>query len=291
MRALDTYRSVVGMDSWETHDLLSIGRRRKFGAGEVLLSQGPAASYSALIVSGLVKVTAVSQADGDAFMGIRGPGDLLGEESAVTSGPPHGSSRDSRTVVATALTVTSAQVFPAVRLRRFLEEHPPAMFAVARGLCERLADAEERVVSAARDNADRRLARLLCDLERYGQSVTLPGRSGKEATGTQIPVRLTQAELASWIGACRETVDRALRRWRARKIVTTRYRAIIIHDLEALARIAGIQVTRRTRNWPAALPQGGPGRQGRPAATRDAREASVQALRKRLLGPPAVDNR
>jgi hypothetical protein len=48
-------------------------------------------------------------------------------------------------------------VFTAEQLRRFLEGNPPAMFSVAQGLCERLADAEARIASAARDNADRRL--------------------------------------------------------------------------------------------------------------------------------------
>jgi hypothetical protein len=32
--------------------------------------------------------------------------------------------------------------------------------------------------------------------------------------------------------------------------VTTRYRSIVVHDLEALARIAGIQVTHRAWNRP-----------------------------------------
>jgi Crp-like helix-turn-helix domain len=65
------------------------------------------------------------------------------------------------------------------------------------------------------------------------------------APTTQIPLRLSQAELASWIGSCRETVDRTFARWRSRGIISTRYRTIIVHDLETLARIAGIQVSRR----------------------------------------------
>lgn len=58
------------------------------------------------------------------------------------------------------------------------------------------------------------------------------------------------AELASWIGSCRETVHRTLARWRSRGIISTRYRAIVVHDLETLARIAGIQIRRRAWNWP-----------------------------------------
>src|ERR1039457_1501505 len=54
-----------------------------------------------------------------------------------------------------------------------------------------------------------------------------------------------------------ETVERALRGWRQRGIVSTGYRTIVVHDLESLARIARIEVRRRTWNWPEpAIPQG-----------------------------------
>jgi hypothetical protein len=50
------------------------------------------------------------------------------------------------------------------------------------------------------------------------------------------------------IGSCRETVDRTLARWRSRGIISTRTRRIVVHDLETLARIAGIQVRRQAWN-------------------------------------------
>ena len=156
----------------------------------------------------------------------------------------------------TAIAGGTARVFPADHLRRYLAEHAAALWPVAAGLCERLADAEERIASAARDNADCRLARLLCDLERYG----IPTTTGGQALS---PLRLSQAELASWIGSCRETVDRTLMRWRRRGIISTRYRTIIVHDLETLARVTGIQVSRQA--W--SLARGreeGPSRKGSP---------------------------
>ena len=54
----------------------------------------------------------------------------------------------------TAIAGGTARVFPADHLRRYLAEHAAALWPVAAGLCERLADAEERIASAARDNAD-----------------------------------------------------------------------------------------------------------------------------------------
>jgi Crp-like helix-turn-helix protein len=73
------------------------------------------------------------------------------------------------------------------------------------------------------------------ELERHGRPV-----SDGTAAGTVLPVSLTHAELAS-CGTCRETIDNALRCWRRRGIVTTRYRTIVVHDRERLAGIAGIE--------------------------------------------------
>lgn len=262
VRALDPYRSATGLDAWEAIGLLSLGRPRTFSQGDVLLAHGQASSQAALITSGLVKVAAVDQGSAT-FLAIRSAGDLIGEEAAVLGATPQASGSPSSLTVATALTRATARVFPAADLCQFLEAHPSAMRSVAQGLCERLADAEARIASAARDNADRRLARFLCDLERYG----IPdGTRGRE--GMAIPVRLTQAELASWIGASRETVDRALRRWRARGIVSTSQRKMVIHDVEALARIAGVNVSRR----PAV----------RSGARHPDRQATVDTLREKL---------
>ena len=132
-----------------------------------------------------------------------------------------------------------ASVFPADDLRWYLMEHPEAYPTVARDICLRLAEAEDRIASASRDNSARRLARLLCELERYGFD-----DSSGQAPGRRLPVKLSQAELGSWIGVTRETASKILCGWRNRRIISTDYRTIIVHDFPALARIAGA--------WPAA---------------------------------------
>jgi CRP/FNR family transcriptional regulator, cyclic AMP receptor protein len=236
MRALDGFGRPPRLGALQ--GLASLGRRRVFSPGQVLFSQAAGASHAALIVSGLVKTTAVSPGGHETFLAIRGPGELLGEDAAFRG--TQGYSADGRQVVATALTEAIACVFPAGQLQRFLHDHPAAIFAVARSLGDRLAEAETRICSAGRDNADRRLARLLCDLERYGE----PAGNGPGG-GTTLPVPLSHSELAAWIGSCRETVDRALGRWRDRGIISTAYRTIVIHDRQALGRIAGIRVPSR----------------------------------------------
>jgi CRP/FNR family transcriptional regulator, cyclic AMP receptor protein len=227
-----------------------LGRSRRFYKRQLVLTHGVPAQHAALITNGLVKVTLPRTSESEAASGdktglllsIRGPGDLVGEETAILDEvSPTGAGYKAGRFMVTAITDGTARVFPADHLRRYLAEHPAALWPVAAGLCERLADDEERIASAARDNADRRLARLLCDLERYG----IPARTYYLEPGAQITLGLSQAELPSWIGTCRETVDRTFTRWRRRGIISTHRRTIIVHDFETLARIAGIQVTRR----------------------------------------------
>jgi CRP/FNR family transcriptional regulator, cyclic AMP receptor protein len=217
-----------------------------------MLTHGVPGQHAALITSGMVMVTMPPSVDGSeaghsgksrTLLSIRGPGELVGEEAALLDERELGATVGHRPglFVVTALTDVDARVFPAEQLRRYLAQHPTVLWSVTSGLCYRLADAEARIASAARDNADCRLARLLCDLERYGDRAS-------DLEGTEIPLKLSQAEFASWIGSCRETVDRTFARWRSRGIISTRYRRIVVHDLGALARIAGIRVSRRAWN-------------------------------------------
>jgi CRP/FNR family transcriptional regulator, cyclic AMP receptor protein len=249
MRALDAGRSGV-----RELEAAGLGRVRQFYPGDPVPSNGTPGQHVALITGGLVKVTmldAGSRApDGKAetLLSIRGRWDLVGEETVILdqASTAAGSGHSASHLMVAALTHGSARVFPAEQLRRFLHEHPAVLWPIAAALCERLADAEARIASTASDNADRRLARLLCDLERHGypDTDTVGWRSG-----TRIPLELSHAELASWIGSCRDTVGRILARWRRRGIISTGYRTIVVHDLGTLARIAGVQVRRRTWNW------------------------------------------
>ena len=256
MRALNDYLRGAWRPGTRELAAAGLGRSRRFSPGQLVLTHGVPGQHAALITSGLAKVTlpdagaleaATPGNKAETLLSIRGAGELVGEEAAILDDLSLGAAAGYGTgrFMVTALTDGDARVFSAEQLRRFLAEHPALLWPIAAGLCERLAAAEARIASAARDNADCRLARLLCDLERHGG---VPDYD--EVPGTQIPLKLSQAELASWIGSCRETVDRILARWRSRGIISTRYRTIIVHDLETLARIAGIQIRRRTWNWP-----------------------------------------
>jgi CRP/FNR family cyclic AMP-dependent transcriptional regulator len=262
VRALDRNGVLRGLSTRAELELRSLGTQRQFGSGAVLFPRalfppGPTLSCAVRISEGLVKLTATSPGGRETVLSLHGAGDLLGEEGALRhqqDDQHHGAvTRDrrrpvmrDRRVLATALTAVTACAFPPQAMSRFLSSHPEVLADVAIGLCERLEEAEARIASAGRDDANRRLAALLCDLERYGVPAVL-GSWPRLLTGTELPVKLSHADLAAWIGSCPETVGRAIRGWRGRGILSTPHRGVIIvHDLEALARIAGVQVSRRS---------------------------------------------
>ena len=251
MRAFDQQHRFAGRPvPLDERGPLSLGSARPFAAGQQLLANSSPPTHAALITRGLVKVTAPvpnlwSGRELDSTTGtllsIRGPGDFLGEEGAVLGDPPGGYMHHGGIGIIRIVAVTdgSVRVFHTWQLRRLLDHHPAILRAVTEGLCRRLADAEARIASAASGSTAGRLAGLLCELERYGYP-------DQERGGTRLPVKFTHTDFASWIGSSRTGVDRALRNWRLRGIISTGYRTIVVHDLESLARIAGVQVIRRS---------------------------------------------
>jgi CRP-like cAMP-binding protein len=232
LNALDPSRAAAKLDRLEASGLIYLGRPRTVSVGGVILAQGPGAVSVALITGGLVKVTA----DGT-FLAILGEGDLIGEEIAILASPVDAGSR---VTVSTALTRVTARVIAAEDLRLFFGRNPAALRAAAQSVCARMISAEARIAAAAHENADRRLAKFVCELEQYGT----PWRSLK-LTGTTLPVSLTRDELAAWTGVSCETVARALRDWQKRGFILGTSGTICVLNSRAIAGIAGVTLGRR----------------------------------------------
>lgn len=224
---LDPRRAAIRLDQWDAAGMLTAGRQRTLRPGGVLHTRNAAA----LITRGLARL----DADGT-ILTIVGDGDLLGAEPALLDLPLPDGHRATRVI---ALTAVTARMIPVGQLRDALDGNPAAMRAAAQGLYARMLRAEQRLSLAAAENAPRRLARLLCELERYGTT------AGSPATCTILPFGFGQRDLAAWTGCCRETVGRALRDWRRRRIIDGPARNLRITDIEALARIAGLPPGRR----------------------------------------------
>jgi CRP-like cAMP-binding protein len=98
-----------------------------------------------------------------------------------------------------------------------------------RMLVRRLTEASRDVVDLATQDSVGRIAKRLLELA-ADHGTPVEGGAG----GVRIELSLTQDELASWTGATRETVSRALRLMRRLGWVATEQRLITILDAEAL---------------------------------------------------------
>jgi CRP/FNR family transcriptional regulator, cyclic AMP receptor protein len=215
----------------ERSALRKTARLRKYAAGTHLALQGDRSDQVFIVVSGWIKVT-VAVEGGEVVLAVRGPGDIVGESPAVGG--------EARSATVTSLGEVSTMMVPADPFIAFLDEHPRTWRLLSSTLTHRLEETERRLRLQGTASADgsQRLASLLVGLaDGYGS----PGPDGSVV----IPVPLSQQDLASWGGASRKTMVRALRVWRQRGMIDTTYRKITILDLPGLRRLAGDPVAGR----------------------------------------------
>jgi CRP/FNR family cyclic AMP-dependent transcriptional regulator len=204
--------------------LLDLGILGQHESGSTLITEGERSKHLYLLVDGCVKATAVN-ADGHvALLAIRVAGDLVGELSSLDSHPR------SATVTAAGQLVTCR--ISQAEFHDFLLNHPTAALVVGGSVSYKLRSATQRWVDFGGRDARIRLVRVLAELARaYGRSV---------AEGVEIGISLTQPELAGLIGAGEPTVHKVLADLRRDGFVDTGYRKMIIRDLGALEKIAGL---------------------------------------------------
>jgi CRP-like cAMP-binding protein len=71
----------------EVADLHAAGRRRAYGPGVTLFHEADDSGPVVVLLSGRVKVATVGVPGREAIIAVRGPGDLIGELSAIDGGP------------------------------------------------------------------------------------------------------------------------------------------------------------------------------------------------------------
>jgi CRP-like cAMP-binding protein len=210
------------LDASAREALGGLGRHRRFDAGSSLFLEGDLGGNVMVIHTGHVKVFATSHDAHGVLLAVRGPGDVLGDLSAIDNEP--------RSASGTALDDVDAQVIAAREFRVFLRNTPGAGLALLRVIIARQRDSDRmRVEFGARDTSGRVALRLLELAESAGEAAP---------NGIRIALPLTQDDLAGWVAASREAVARALASLRRRGLIVTGRREITIVDLEALRRAA-----------------------------------------------------
>ncbi len=207
----------------EADSLLALVRRRRIPRHTPVLHAGSASEDLALLIKGRVKVVAFGAERREVVLAIRGPGELIGEIAAL------GARR--RTATAVAIDDVEVGFLRSEEFRAFLAAHPDAALILIRMLVRRLSEATAEVVDLATQDSVGRVAKRLLELA--------TDHGTPAGAGTRIDLSLTQDELASWTGATRETVSRALRVMRQLGWIATDYRSITVLDQAAMRERCG----------------------------------------------------
>ena len=215
----DEFLSELAAD--ERAELEQLGSVRRYRRGDVLFHQGDDAGAVLVLLAGHVKAAMLN--DGrEVILAFPGPGELLGELSAVDGEPRSGTVR--------AIDDVEALVIPGSAFRAYLERKPRIALVLLRSVIARLRTADRQRVDYAVNDVVVRVAGRLVELcDRFGSA---------EATGIEIGLSITQDELAAWAGASREAVAKAMALLRTLGWVQTERRRILVLDLDALRRYA-----------------------------------------------------
>jgi len=208
------------LDREQLASLHERGVTRRFRRGQAIFHEGGSSDRVVILRAGRVKVSTVTEEGREVVLAFRGPGDMLGELSAIDGEP--------RSATVEAVEAVEALAVAAQDFRSFLVANPDVALQLLQMLSRRLRDADrKRVEYAAHDTVGRVSARLVELAERYGEPV---GR------GLRIGLPLSQEELAGWVGGSREAVSKALQTLRKVGWVVTERRRITVLDIEALRR-------------------------------------------------------
>jgi CRP-like cAMP-binding protein len=178
-------------------DSAGLGRKiRKFRSNEILFAQGDAAKNVMYIQEGGVRLTVVNETGKEAVVALLGPGDFLGE----------GCLAGQSICIATATTVTPTSVLVVEKdemIRVLHEEHEFSDRFIAYVLARNII-VEENLIDQLFNSSEKRLARTLLLLARYGS----PGHFQK------VLPKVSQEILAKMIGTTRSRVNFFMNKFR-----------------------------------------------------------------------------
>lgn len=206
VRVVKSPRSITSKTK-STHDrpfdaltlLDSAGVARKpteFQKTEVVYSQGDAANNVMYLQKGGVKLTVVNEVGKAAVVAILGPGDFFGEGCLAGQSVRMGS--------ATAITPVTVHVIEKGEMLRVLHEQHAFSDQFIRFMLTRNIRIEEGLIDQLFNSSEKRLARTLVLLARYG----------KEAQPSGLLPHVSQETLAEMIGTTRPRVNFFMNKFR-----------------------------------------------------------------------------
>lgn len=198
----------------------ALATQRHYREGEVVCTQGEPGDALYAVVNGRVRI-GTGTADGrEIFLNIMEPGDTFGEIALLDGG--------TRTASAVAMTAAELVVLRREHLFALLQKEPQVALEMLRLCGERLRWTSGLLEDAALLDAPARLAKRLLSLAQ------LHG----ERSGDGLTLRISQEDLASFLGVTRQAVNQQLQAWKAEGWVALGRGSVTVLDERALRAMA-----------------------------------------------------
>ncbi len=211
-----------GLEHGLLKQLAAIAEFRVLSANATIARKGDPGTHLFVIRSGRVKFTAGSSDGREVTLNLLGPGAVFGEVAFADGG----------TRTADIIAVEPVELLALARrdLLPFLQSHPEIMLQMLAVLSQRLRWMTENFEDSAFLDLPTRLAKRLVFLAHHFGFDTPRGR--------RLAVALPHKELASHMNVARESITRALQRWRTAGLIEESRGVFIIRDIAKLEKLA-----------------------------------------------------
>lgn len=196
----------------ELDGLIALARRRRYAPGAPICIEGELDGTLFVVATGRVRISASSPGGDERHLNELGPGDLIGEIAVLDGG------RRS----ASAMAVVDSDVYYIERTPfcAFLDHTPELARGFIELLCQRVRWLTDLLEASAFLGVSARLARWLMMLAAQ-QGVAHPDG---------VEIRVSQQDLAQFLGVSRQTVNEMLQSWRLEGLVSLGRGRIVVRD-------------------------------------------------------------
>ena len=210
----------AGLADEDIGELMSVAKRRTFRNGEVIFHREDPGQVLYVIKEGKVKISLVSPDGQEISLVVFGKGECFGELTILDGLP--------RSANAVAMEKVECYTLQRSDFHKAIMNNPKIAIQVMEVLSNRLRSTDQMVEDLIFLDVYGRVAKKLLELADV--------HGAKVENGIRIDVRLTQQELASMVGASRESVNKVMGYFTDKNFISTDKHKITLHRITELKR-------------------------------------------------------
>ncbi len=195
------------------------GHAVRLDAGAPVYFEGDRSHSVYVCVEGQIRVYVALPSGRELVLGRKHPGEAFGELSAIDDRP--------RSDCAVAVEPSVVAHMPGEQFLAELHHEPDLAIAVLRNLAAQLRLTNARLRARSGDSALVRCGHMLVELSSH--------KLHHDRASEHVELPISQADIAEWIGATRESTARALAQFREAGVVTTGRGRVTVCDVPGLA--------------------------------------------------------